>query len=65
MSSSGSEDVDRSYGWKVSATVVILILAIPGLIIEPGPISEILALIMLDAIWRDSAIEEALPDGAE
>lgn len=36
---------------KVALSVVIIIAAIPGLIIEPGPISEIVALGALGTIW--------------
>ena len=53
---------DRSAAAKWVLTVIIIIGAIPGLVIEPGPISEIAALSLLAAIWgfgeeADEAIE--------
>lgn len=32
-------------------TAIIIVLAIPGLIIEPGPISEIIAVSFIASIW--------------
>jgi hypothetical protein len=36
---------------KVVATLVVIVLAIPGLIIEPGPLSEIVAGGLILGIW--------------
>lgn len=36
---------------KAGLSAVVLIFAVPGLIIEPGPLSEIAALVALGAIW--------------
>jgi len=36
---------------KLGLSVAVVVAAIPGLIIEPGPISEIVALGALGAIW--------------
>lgn len=36
---------------KVALSVVVVLLAIPGLVIEPGPLSEIVALGALGSIW--------------
>jgi hypothetical protein len=36
---------------KLFLSVVIVVLAIPGLVIEPGPISEIIALSLLVGVW--------------
>lgn len=49
---------------KILLSAVVVVLAIPGLIIEPGPFSEIAALGVLTAIWSEEkssteAIEEA------
>lgn len=36
---------------KVVLSAVVIIMALPGLVIEPGPISEIVALGVLGTIW--------------
>lgn len=36
---------------KLLLTGIVLVFAIPGLIIEPGPLSEIAALAALGTIW--------------
>lgn len=36
---------------KVGLSAVVLIFAVPGLIIEPGPFSEIAAIAALGTIW--------------
>lgn len=36
---------------KVILTVAVIVAAIPGLVVEPGPISEVVALGVLAAIW--------------
>jgi hypothetical protein len=36
---------------KVVLSVAVIVVAIPGLIIEPGPLSEIAALAALGSIW--------------
>lgn len=36
---------------KVALSAVVIILMIPGLVIEPGPISEIVGLAALGSIW--------------
>lgn len=36
---------------KVALSLLIVVLMIPGLIIEPGPLSEIAGLAALGAIW--------------
>ena len=36
---------------KVLLTVAVIVTAIPGLIVEPGPLSEVVALGLLAVIW--------------
>lgn len=36
---------------QIGLSAVVIVMAIPGLIIEPGPISEIMALGALGVIW--------------
>jgi len=36
---------------KSGLTAIIIVAAIPGLVIEPGPISEIVALGAIGAVW--------------
>jgi len=36
---------------KVALSAVVVVFAIPGLIIEPGPVSEIVAIAALGSIW--------------
>lgn len=36
---------------KVILSVAVVVAAIPGLILEPGPLSEVVALGVLAAIW--------------
>lgn len=36
---------------KLVLTVGVIVAAIPGLVVEPGPLSEIAALAALGAIW--------------
>ena len=36
---------------KVFLSVVVVVIAIPGLIIEPGPLSEVAAAVALGSIW--------------
>ena len=51
---------------KVAASAVVIVLAIPGLIIEPGPLSEITALGFLSAIWLGGKEpEEAVAEAAD
>lgn len=40
-----------SFLGKVAISAVVVVLAIPGLIIEPGPITELTALGVLSAVW--------------
>ena len=42
---------DRSTTEKVALTVFIAVLMIPGLVIEPGPISEILGIAAIGSVW--------------
>jgi hypothetical protein len=52
-----------SFVGKLLLTGVVVVLAIPGLIIEPGPFSEIAALGVLAAIWsEDKSAAEAVED---
>lgn len=44
-------DDDAGLKRKVGLTMLIIILAIPGLVIEPGPVSEVVALSMVAAVW--------------
>lgn len=51
-------------GARLAASAVIVVLAIPGLVIEPGPITEIVAIGLLAAIWAGDrepgeAVQEA------
>jgi hypothetical protein len=36
---------------KLGLSAVVVVLALPGLVIEPGPLSEIVALGALGSIW--------------
>ena len=36
---------------KVGLTALTVVLAIPGLVIEPGPFSEIIAVAVISGIW--------------
>lgn len=47
-----------SFPVKVVLSVGIVVLAVPGLIIEPGPFSEAAALAALGAIWGFDFLEE-------
>lgn len=40
---------------KLGLTAVVIVLAVPGLVIEPGPFSEIVAGGLLIAIWFGDA----------
>jgi hypothetical protein len=56
MSDSDNDDSsdntnDGSALVKLALSAIVIIMAIPGLIIEPGPISEIVALGALGTIW--------------
>jgi len=42
---------ENSIPGKVVLTVAVVVAAIPGLIVEPGPLSEIVALGLLATIW--------------
>lgn len=42
---------DDNWLVQLGLSAVVLIMAIPGLIIEPGPISEIVAVGALGVIW--------------
>lgn len=42
---------NRSTTEKVAFTAFIAVLMIPGLIIEPGPISEILGVAAIGTVW--------------
>jgi len=44
-------DNNRSTTEKVALTGLIVVLMIPGLIIEPGPISEILGIAAIGTVW--------------
>lgn len=48
------------------ALSAVIIVAIPGLLVEPGPLSEIGALGSLAAIWlEDKPPSEAVAEGVE
>lgn len=44
-------DEERGLGGKIAITVLVVILFSPGLVIEPGPLSEGLALTILAGVW--------------
>jgi len=44
---------------KVLLTVAVIVAAIPGLIVEPGPLSEVVALGLLATIWFGDPSEVA------
>lgn len=44
---------------KILLSAVVVILMVPGLIIEPGPISEIVGLGALGAIWGFDLLEDS------
>lgn len=44
---------------KVIVSVAVVVAALPGVIVEPGPLSEVVALGVLGAIWlSDDDYEE-------
>lgn len=50
MPSSGG-DLGDDWPFKLLLTGVILMLMIPGLVIEPGPISELVGFGAIGAVW--------------
>jgi hypothetical protein len=42
---------EESVFGKVLLTAAVIVAAIPGLVVEPGPVSEVVALGALAAIW--------------
>ena len=42
---------DENLVFKIVASAVVIVLMIPGLVIEPGPVSEIIGLGALGTIW--------------
>jgi len=44
-------DDDPNLVIKLILSAVVVVLMIPGLIVEPGPVSEVLGLGALGAIW--------------
>lgn len=56
---------DSGILWKLIASAVIIIAAIPGLVVEPGPLSEIAAIGLLFAVWsEDKAPGEAVKEAS-
>lgn len=50
-------------GSKIVMSAVVIVVAIPGLVIEPGPLSEMAALGVLSAIWSsDGDVEDAVKE---
>lgn len=61
-----NDDEESGIIGKLAASAVIIVLAIPGLIIEPGPLSELVALGLLAAIWTGGEDPgEALRDASD
>lgn len=46
-----ADDGIGGLGTKAGLTLLILVLMVPGLIIEPGPISEIVGVSAIGAVW--------------
>lgn len=46
-----ADDEEKSPFVKIVLSLLVVVLMIPGLIIEPGPISEIAGLAAIGAIW--------------
>jgi hypothetical protein len=44
---------------KSIASAIVLVLMVPGLIIEPGPLSEIIGFAALGSIWGIDALGDA------
>lgn len=45
---------------KLLVSAVIVVFALPGLVVEPGPLSEMVAIGLLAAVWLgDMSAEEA------
>lgn len=42
---------DTGLGSKALMTGIVLVLMVPGLIVEPGPLSEIVGLAAIGGIW--------------
>lgn len=44
-------DLSEDWPTKAFLTVIILVLMVPGLVIEPGPISEIVGAAAIGSVW--------------
>ena len=42
---------DWGTGTKATLTVLIIVLMVPGLVIEPGPISEVVGTAAIGSVW--------------
>jgi hypothetical protein len=43
--------VSDSVAVNVALTLLVVVLMVPGLIVEPGPISEMVGLAAIGAVW--------------
>lgn len=50
MADSSDEGVG-GLGTKAGLTLVILVLMVPGLVVEPGPVSEVVGVAAIGAVW--------------
>lgn len=53
---------DNGIVGKLILSLAVVVAAIPGLIIEPGPISEVVALGVLAAIWLGDETSSEVSD---
>jgi hypothetical protein len=56
---------DPGTGMKLVLTAIVVVLMVPGLIIEPGPFSEMAAVGLLMAIWFGDGDASDVQDAAE
>jgi len=55
--------VSDSFLWQVAATIVVIALAPFGILLEPTPISEAVAVTILASIWGLPLLDDG--DGGE
>lgn len=44
-------DLSEDWPTKLGLTLIILMLMVPGLVIEPGPVSEIVGAAAIGSVW--------------
>jgi hypothetical protein len=46
-----ADDDGLPFAVQAALTLLIVVLMVPGLIVEPGPVSEVLGLAAIGAVW--------------